>query len=116
MSTAPLEGHGLPIPAAWPVPSGPAARQWAIISAGLAPVLLTGAYLIAGILQPASYSPVRTTISAMAGQAGTDRWVMTGGIVLTGGCYLVTAAGLTGVRASARALLAVAGPARLGTR
>jgi hypothetical protein len=30
-----------------------------------------GAYLIAGTLQPASYSPVRKTISAMAGQAGT---------------------------------------------
>jgi hypothetical protein len=39
---------------------------------------------------------------------------MTGGIVLTGGCYLVTAAGLTGVRASARALLAVAGMAGVG--
>ena len=84
------------------------------MSAGLAPVLLTGAYLMAGILQPASYSPVRTTISVMAGQAGTDRWVMTGGIFLTGGCYLVTAAGLNGVRASARALLAVAGLAGVG--
>ena len=62
-----------PIPAAWPVRSRPAAHSWAIISAGLTPILLTGAYLIAGILQPASYSPVRTTISAMAGQAGTDR-------------------------------------------
>ena len=92
----------------------PAARPWAIISAGLAPILLTGAYLMAGILQPASYSPVRSTISVMAGQAGTDRWVMTGGIVLTGGCYLVTAAGLTGVRASARALLIVAGLAGIG--
>src|SRR6478736_3830864 len=69
---------------------------------------------LAGTLQPASYSPVRSTISAMAGQAGTDRWVMTGGIVLTGGCYLVTAAGLTGVRASARALLIVAGLAGIG--
>ena len=47
----------------------------------------------------------------MVGQAGTERWVMTGGIFLAGGCYLVTAAGLTGVRASARALLAVAGMA-----
>jgi hypothetical protein len=53
-------------------------------------------------------------ISAMAGQAGTDRWVMTGGIVLVGGCYLVTAAGLTGVRAAARPLLIVAGMAGLG--
>ncbi len=108
------QARGLPIPAAWPVRSSPAARPWAIISAGLAPILLTGAYLMAGILQPASYSPVRETISAMAGQAGTDRWVMTGGIALTGGCYLVTAAGLTGLRASARALLIVAGLAGIG--
>ncbi len=114
MSTAHWQARRLPIPAAWPVRSSPAAHPWAIISAGLAPVLLTGAYLVAGILQPGSYSPVRDTISVMAGQAGTDRWVMTGGIVLTGGCYLVTAAGLTGVRASARALLIVAGLAGIG--
>ena len=108
MSTAHWQARRLPIPAAWPVRSSPATHPWAIISAGLAPILLTGAYLIAGILQPASYSPMRTTISVMAGQTGTDRWVMTGGIFGVGGCYLVTAAGLTGVRASARALLAVA--------
>ena len=114
MSTAHWQARRLPIPAAWPVRSSPAVHPWAIISAGLAPILLTGAYLMAGILQPVSYSPVRTTISVMAGQAGTDRWVMTGGIVLTGGCYLVTAAGLTGVRAPARALLAVAGLAGIG--
>src|SRR6266700_3347145 len=105
MSTAHWQARRLPIPSA---------RPWAIISAGLAPILLTGAYLMAGILQPASYSPMRETISVMAGQAGTDRWVMTGGIVLTGGCYLVTTAGLTGVRASARALLIVAGMAGIG--
>jgi hypothetical protein len=91
MSTAHWQPRRLTIPAARPVRSSPAARPWAIISAGLAPILLTGTYLMAGLLQPASYSPVRTTISAMAGQAGTDRWVMTGGIFLTGGCYLVTA-------------------------
>jgi hypothetical protein len=33
---------------------------------------------------------------------------MTGGIFLVGCCYLVTAAGLTGARAPARALLVVA--------
>src|SRR5690348_18423337 len=98
MSTAHGQARRLPIPAAWPVRSSPAARPWAIISAGLAPILLTGAYLMAGTLQPVSYSPVRSTISVMAGQAGTDRWVMTGGIVLTGGCYLVTEIG----RASCR--------------
>jgi hypothetical protein len=73
MSTARWQARRLPIPPAWPARSSPAARPWAIISAGLAPILLTGAYLTAGILQPASYSPVRETISAMAGQAGTDR-------------------------------------------
>jgi len=114
MSSANWQARRLPIRAAWPVRSSPAAHSWAIISAGLAPILLTGAYLMAGILQPASYSPVRKTISAMAGQAGTDRRVMTGGIFLVGGCYLVTAAGLTGIRTSARVLLAVAGMAGLG--
>ena len=114
MSTTHGQERRLPIPAAWPVRSGAAPRPWAIMSAGLAPILLTGAYVIAGVLQPASYSPVSTTISVMAGQAGSDRWVMTGGIFLTGGCYLVTAAGLTGIRASARALLIVAGLAGIG--
>jgi hypothetical membrane protein len=114
MSTARRQARRLSSPAAGPVRSSPAARRWAIVSAGLAPILLTGAYLMAGLLQPASYSPVRETISAMAGQAGTDRWVMTGGIALTGGCYLVTAAGLTGIRASARALLIMAGLAGIG--
>jgi hypothetical protein len=114
MSTARWQARRLPIPQAWPVRSSSAAHPWAIISAGLAPILLTGTYLMAGTLQPASCSQVRTTISAMAGQAGTDRWVMTGGIVLTGGCHLVTAAGLTGVRTSARALLIVAGMAGIG--
>src|SRR5580700_4092676 len=114
MSTAHWRARRLTIPAAWPVRSSPVVHLWAIVSAGLAPILLTGAYFMAGILQPASYSPVRTTISVMAGQAGTDRWVMTGGIVLTGCCYLVTAAGLTGIRTSARALLAVAGLAGIG--
>ena len=114
MSTVHWHARRLPVLAAWAVRSSPTAHPWAVISAGLAPILLTGAYLISGILQPASYSPVRTTISAMAGQAGTDRWVMTGGILLVSGCYLLTAAGLTGVRASARALLAVAGMAGIG--
>jgi hypothetical membrane protein len=114
MSTARWQAGRPPIPAAWPARSSPAARPWAIVSAALAPVLLTGGYLVAGALQPASYSPVRKTISVMAGQAGTDRWIMTGGIFLVGGCYLVTAAGLTGVRAATRALLIVAGLAGIG--
>ena len=104
MSTAQRQARRLPIPAAWPVRSHPAAHPWAIISAGLAPSLLTGAYLTAGILQPASYSPVRTTISVMAGQAGTDRWVMTGGIVLVSGSLHGVAAAIRLSRATMRTI------------
>jgi hypothetical membrane protein len=100
--------------------SDPAARpgqanpRWAVICAALSPVLLTGAYLVAGTLQPSSYDPIRQTISAMAGYTATDRWIMNGGIALVGGCYLLTAAGLTSIRAPARVLLAIAGLAGIG--
>jgi hypothetical protein len=86
----------------------------AIISAGLTPILLTGGWLVAGTLQPASYNPVRDTVSVMAGHAGTDRWVMTGALLLVGGCHLVTAAGLGAVRGSARVLLILAGVSSIG--
>ena len=85
-----------------------------MVSAGLAPVLATGGWLVAGVVQPASYSPVRKTISVMAGHAGTDRWIMTGALFLVGGCQLLTAAGLAGVRVPARILLAVAGLSSIG--
>jgi Protein of unknown function (DUF998) len=87
---------------------------WVIVSAGLTPILLTGGWLFAGALQPASYNPVRDTVSVMAGHAGTDRWVMTGALVLVGGCHLVTAAGLGAIRVSARVLLILAGLSSIG--
>ena len=100
--------------AAYPASISQAAPVWAVVSAGLSPVLVTGGWLVADALQPASYSPVRKTISALAGHAGTDRWIMTGALLLVGGCHLVTAAGLSGVRASARVLLIIAGVASIG--
>jgi hypothetical membrane protein len=114
MSTANRKARRLAIREVWLSRAGPAIPQWAVICAGLPPVLLTGAYLISDALQPTSYSPIRETISAMAGYAGTDRWVMTGGILLVGMCYLLTAAGLSSIRASARVLLVVAGLAGIG--
>jgi hypothetical membrane protein len=87
---------------------------WTIVSVGLSPVLLTAGWLVADALQPDSYSPIRQTVSVMAGHAGTDRWVMTSVLFLVGSCNLVTAAGLTGFRMSARVLLAVAGLASIG--
>jgi hypothetical protein len=93
---------------AWPVP------WWAIVSAGLSPVLLTGGWLVAGALQPASYNPIRQTVSVLAGHAGTDRWVMTCALLLVAGCHLVTAAGLAGVGMPARVVLVVAGLSSVG--
>jgi hypothetical membrane protein len=101
-------------PAAWPLGPRHPVPGWAMVSAGLSPVLATGGWLIAGALQPASYNPIQKTISVMAGYAGTDRWVMTGALFLVGGCQLVTAAGLSGVRLPARILLAVAGLSSIG--
>src|SRR5260370_724294 len=67
MSTACHQlGRRLPMPAAWPARSRPAAPRWAIVSAGRAPVLLTGGCLDAGGPPPASSRPVTTTISPLA--------------------------------------------------
>ena len=85
-----------------------------MVSAGLAPVLATGGWLVAEAVQPASYSPIRETVSVLAGHAGTDRWIMTGSLFLVGGCQLVTAAGLAGVGVPARVVLAVAGLCSIG--
>lgn len=106
--------RGLASSAASPVRSSRTVPGWAIASAALSPVLGTGGWLIADVFQPASYSPIRDTVSVLAGQAGTDRWIMTGALFLAGGCYLLTAAGLAGIRRCARILLIVAGLAIIG--
>ncbi len=99
-----------------PRPRGPRhpVPGWTVVSAGLAPVLATGGWLVAGAVQPASYSPISKTVSVLAGHAGTDRWIMTGALFLVGGCQLVTAAGLAGLGVPARILLAVAGLSSIG--
>src|SRR6202044_649486 len=74
----------------------------------------TAGWLIADAVQPASYSPIRKTVSVLAGHAGTDRWIMTGALFLVGVCQLLTAAGLTATRAPARIVLAVTGLSSIG--
>jgi hypothetical protein len=88
--------------------------RWAVWSAGLPPLLLTGAWLIADALQPVSYSPVRQTVSVLAGDIGTDRWIMTDALFVVGACYLMTAIGLVALRPPARLLLALAGACSVG--
>ena len=87
---------------------------WAVSTALLAPALLIGGWLIAGALQPTSYSPMRQTVSVLAGHSGNDRWVMTAALLLVGCCQIATGAGLTGVRMPARILLILTGLSSLG--
>jgi hypothetical protein len=104
----------LPTGPSWPLPSGRPVRGWAVVTASLAPVVLVAGWLIAGALQPASYSPMAQTISVLAGQSGADRWVMTTALLVVGGCQIATGAGLAGVRLPARILLIVTGLSTLG--
>jgi hypothetical protein len=103
----PADRSGL-VRAGRPVPG------WAVGTALLAPLVLVGGWLIAGALQPASYSPMRQTMSVLAGQSGTDRWVMTAALLLVGSCQIATGAGLTAVRMPARILLILTGLSTLG--
>lgn len=92
----------------------PPVPGWTAGPALLAPVLLVGGWLVAGALQPASYSPMGQTISVLSGQSGTDRWVMTTALLLVGSCQIATGAGLTAVRTPARILLILTGLSTLG--
>jgi Protein of unknown function (DUF998) len=103
----PADRTGL-VPTAQPVPG------WAVGTALLAPLVLVGGWLIAGALQPASYSPMRQTMSVLAGQSATDRWAMTAALLLVGSCQIATGAGLTAVRMPARILLILTGLSTLG--
>ncbi len=96
------------------VRAGSPVPGWAIGTALLAPVVLVGGWLLAGALQPASYSPMRQTISVLAGHSGTDRWVMTAALLLVGSFQIATGAGLTAVRMPARVLLILTGLSTVG--
>jgi Protein of unknown function (DUF998) len=94
--------------------AGPPVPGWAVGTALLAPVVLAGGWLLAGTLQPASYSPMSQTMSVLAGQSGTDRWVMTAALLVVGSCQIATGAGLTAVGMPARILLILTGLSTLG--
>lgn len=99
--------------APWPESIHPPVPRWALVSTGLLPVLLTVAWSIAGALQPSSYSPVRQTVSVLAGYGGTHRWIVTGALYVVGLGYFATAAGLRAVGMLARIGLALSGAAAI---
>jgi hypothetical membrane protein len=84
---------------------------WALVSSLVAPIALIGGWTLAARLQPAGYSSVRQTISALAADGAHDRLVMTGGLLVLGLCHLVTASGLRPAARPGRIALAVGGAA-----
>ncbi len=94
-------------------PAVKAIPWWVVLAASAAPLLLIGGFSVATALQPASYNPVRDTISALAAQGATDSWVMTSAIAGVGFCYLIAAVGLQPARGPGRVLLAAGGTATL---
>ncbi|MGO8860887.1 MAG: DUF998 domain-containing protein [Acidimicrobiales bacterium] len=86
---------------------------WVVAAAGAAPVVLIGGFFVATAIQPASYNPVRDTISELAGQGATEPWVMTSALAAVGSCYLLAALGLQPAARVGRVLLAGGGVAVL---
>jgi len=92
-------------PAVRPVP------WWGVASATAAPVLLVGGWSVAQARQGPGYNPIRDTISALAAQGATDRWIMTSALAGLGACHVVTAVGLRPARLGGRAVLGAGGVA-----
>lgn len=86
----------------------------ALVSSALAPVALIGGWTLAATRQPAAYDATRDTISALAAVGAGDRWVMTTGFVVLGGCHVVTALSLTEAHRLGRVVLGAGGVAVLG--
>ena len=84
---------------------------WAVGAAIAAPVLLIGGVSVATAVQPASYDPVRNTISELAERGAADSWVMTSALVGVGSCYLLAALGLKPAARVGRVTLACGGVA-----
>jgi hypothetical protein len=77
-----------------------------VVSSAAAPVLMIGGWTAAACLQP-RFDPVADTVSALAAQGATDRWVMTLTCVVVGACYLITALALRPAGTAGRIILVI---------
>lgn len=84
---------------------------WAVLSSGAAPVVLIGGWTVAADRQGGGFDPVAQTISALAADYATDRWLMTAALAGLGICHVITAAGLRVAAGPGRVVLAVGGVA-----
>jgi hypothetical membrane protein len=86
---------------------------WGVVSAAVAPVLLVCGWTVAAGLQPGSFDAVSKTISALAAQGATDRWVMTLVLLGVGTCDVLTGLALRPAASAGRLILIAGGVAGL---
>jgi Protein of unknown function (DUF998) len=84
---------------------------WGLVSSAVAPVLLAGGWTVAAGLQPRSFNAVADTISSLAAEGATDRWVMTAALAGVGTCHLVTGLALRPAAPAGRLILMTGGAA-----
>jgi hypothetical protein len=86
---------------------------WGVVSAAVAPVLLACGWTVAAGLQPGSFDAVSRTISALAAQGATDRWVTTLVLLGVGTCDVLTGLALRPAASAGRLILIAGGVAGL---
>jgi hypothetical protein len=86
---------------------------WGVVSSAVAPVLLVGGWTVAAALQPRSFNPVADTISSLAAQGATDRWVMTLALAGVGACHVLTGLALRPAALTGRLILMTGGVATM---
>ena len=84
---------------------------WGVVSSAAAPVLLAGGWTVAARLQPRSFNAVADTISALAAEGATDRWVMTAALAGVGACHVTTGLALRPAAPAGRLILMTGGVA-----
>ncbi len=81
---------------------------WGVASAAVTPVLQVSGWTIAAGLQPQPFDSIRQSVSSLAGQGATDRWVMTLTFVVVAMCYIITALALRPAAPAGRLVLIAA--------
>ena len=84
---------------------------WAVLPSVCAPLVLVAGWTLAAASQPPTYDPTTETLSALAAEGATDRWVMTFAFVGVGLCYALTAFALCPPALPGRVVLGAGGAA-----
>jgi len=109
-----LRGRGLRAGACWlTVVVVRGVPWWGVVSSAAAPVLLAGGWTVAARLQPGSFNAVADTISALAAEGATDRWVMTAALAGVGACHVTTGLALRPAAPAGRFILMTGGVATI---